>query len=179
MPVDRAIDLTGFRFSRLLVLQRAPRGGRKNRRAIWTCRCDCGNISDVGADRLKSGSTKSCGCLSREVAIHTHATHGCASSGTVTREYLAWANMRARCSGAQPKSWKNYGGRGIAVCADWQNSFAAFLGDVGESPGKGWELDRIDNDGDYEPGNVRWVTKSENNKNRRSKAEILGGRHVS
>tara|TARA_B100002049_G_C16010626_1_gene345625 strand:+ start:500 stop:763 length:264 start_codon:yes stop_codon:yes gene_type:complete len=87
--------------------------------------------------------------------------------------------MRARCSGAQPKSWKNYGGRGIAVCADWQNSFAAFLGDVGESPGKGWELDRIDNDGDYEPGNVRWVTKSENNKNRRSKAEILGGRHVS
>jgi hypothetical protein len=80
--------------------------------------------------------------------------------------------MRARCSGGQPECWKNYGGRGISVCSEWAADFEAFFEHVGPRPDEGYELDRIDNDDGYRPGNVRWVTKSENNKNRRTRAQV-------
>lgn len=175
----RSIDLTGRKFGRLSVVSRAPKGDRKNRGAIWVCKCDCGELTQVRADSLKNGRTKSCGCLSSETAVKVHTKHGCASGGGVTREYQAWVNMRARCSGIQKHCWKNYGGRGISVCQEWDASFEAFFSHVGESPGPGYELDRIDNDLGYQPGNVRWVTKSENNKNRRSKSRVMEDDHVS
>lgn len=175
----RAIDISGQRFGRLVVLERAPRRGRKNRRAIWVCQCDCGKRCESGADALRSGHTSSCGCLSVDTAKATHTRHGHASERTRSREYQAWSNMRARCSGGQPICWKNYGGRGISVCAEWDESFEAFMSHVGRSPGRGYELDRIDNDKGYQPGNVRWVTKSENNRNRRSRQRIQEDSHVS
>ena len=176
---SRAKDLSGKKFGRLTVLSRAPRGERKNRRAVWNCECECGNASVSGSDALLSGHAKSCGCLSSDTAKKVHTKHGGASGGAVSAEYQAWINMRARCSGAQAKCWKNYGGRGIRVCDDWARSFQAFFDHVGPRPDGGYELDRIDNDGDYEPGNVRWVTKSENNRNRRSKSQVWEDDHVS
>jgi hypothetical protein len=167
MRAARSTDIVGQRFGRLSVVAKAERLHRKNRAAVWSCKCDCGGVVDVRADNLRSGKTKSCGCLSGETAKAVHTKHGGAAGFSVTREYQAWINMRARCSGKQPKSWKNYGGRGIGVCREWDESYEAFFAHVGFSPGRGYELDRIDNDAGYEPGNVRWVTKEENNKNRR------------
>lgn len=88
------------------------------------------------------------------------------SRSTRTPEHYAWRNMRNRCNNPRVKDWKWYGGRGITVCARWQASFAAFLADMGPKP-RGFTLDRIDNDGPYEPGNCRWVSRSQNNRNRR------------
>lgn len=173
------LNLVGQRFGRLVVLSRAPRGTRKSRRIVWNCVCDCGGAAVVGGDSLKSGRSKSCGCLSVETAKKVHTKHGNASGGGVTPEYQAWVNMRARCSGVQAKCWKNYGGRGISVSREWESDFEAFLGCVGPRPGAGYELDRIDNDKGYYPGNVRWATKSENNKNRRSRAQVEADDHAS
>lgn len=175
----RSIDISGKRFGRLVAVDRAPRGDRKSRRAMWNCECDCGAICVVGADQLKSGHTMSCGCLKIEVTKKMHTKHGAASGYGVTPEYQAWLNMRARCGGGQPASWKNYGGRGISVCREWEGDFEAFFAHVGPRPAPGYELDRIDNNGDYEPGNVRWVTKEENNKNRRTRAQVEADDRVS
>ncbi len=154
----------GQRFGRLLVVGRAPIDENlKNRGARWLCVCDCGAEAIVRADRLRASSSRSCGCLSRDTAIAVHTRHGMCAS----REYCAWVNMRRRCSDPTTRHWKNYGGRGIRVCTQWEGSFEAFIDCVGSSPGRGYELDRIDNDKGYEPGNVRWATKAENNANRR------------
>ena len=176
--VRRSVDLCGQKFGRLLVVGRAPKLSASNRGARWVCVCDCGGQTISRSDRLRAGLAKSCGCLSVEVAKATHTTHGHCGERRVSREYQAWVNMRARCSGGQSHCWKNYGGRGINVFPDWELSFDAFFQHVGQSPGRGYELDRIDNNKGYWPGNVRWVTKSENNKNRRSRAEVEAG-HVS
>lgn len=162
----RAKDLTGLRVGRLTVIERAP-SLPGNRGARWLAMCECGGQTVSRSDRLTSGKANSCGCLSAEVAVKTHTKHGLSKS----REYLAWVNMRGRCSGRDHKCWPNYGGRGITVCQKWDASFEAFYQDVGPSPGKGFELDRIDNDGNYEPGNCRWVTKAENNANRRPRKD--------
>lgn len=163
----RSEDLVGQRFGMLTVLSRAPRL-TGNRGARWVCLCDCGGQAVSRSDGLRSGGTKSCGCLSAKTAKAVHTKHG----KSYSREYVAWANMVGRCSGRQPASWKNYGGRGIAVCHEWVESFEAFYAEVGDSPGAGYELDRIDNNEGYRPGNCRWVTKSENNKNRRRKSQV-------
>jgi hypothetical protein len=158
----------GDSFGRLTVIRRAPRNeAAKNRAVRWACRCACGAEVDVRSDQLRGGITKSCGCLSRDTAIATHTKHGHAAGAKLSREYTAWVNMRKRCSDQSSRHWKNYGGRGIRVCGAWESSFEAFLAAVGKSPGKGYELDRINNDGNYEPGNVRWATRAENIANRR------------
>ena len=176
---SRAIDISGQKFGRLTVVSKAPRGARKNRRAVWNCLCDCGGEAVVGADALRSGHARSCGCLSVETAKKTHTKHGNAAGGTVTAEYQAWVNMRSRCSDETAKCWKNYGGRGISVFPGWETSFEAFLSHVGPKPHPKYELDRIDNDKGYEPGNVRWVSKSQNNRNRRTRAQVKADDHAS
>ena len=154
--------LIGQKFGKLTVISEAPPTvGNRGKR--WISVCECGGTSTSRTDRLTSGLAKSCGCLSVEIASKLNARHGMYKS----REYLAWANMIARCTRRQSKSYKNYGGRGITVSSEWMKSFEVFFSHVGYSPGKGYELDRIDNDGNYEPGNVRWVTKKENNENKR------------
>lgn len=158
-----AADLVGQRFGRLLVGYRSPVGGRGVR---WWCRCDCGGTTWVATEKLTSGHTRSCGCLRQETAAitgHAKATHGMSK----TRLYAQWNTMLARCYRRSHVSYEQYGGRGIAVCDRWRGSFEAWLEDMGLPPGPGMEIDRIDTNGNYEPGNCRWATAAQNTRNRR------------
>lgn len=164
-------NFVGKRFGRLTVFSA---GGRDKYGArIYVCKCDCGTELQVVRQSLKSGNTKSCGCLKQELARVISRTHGYASLKTKT--YNAWLNMRSRCSNESGPGWKNYGGRGITYCSAWED-FANFLHDMGESP-IGLSLDRIDNDGNYEKDNCRWATRLEQVHNRR-KTSICPNGHI-
>jgi hypothetical protein len=156
----------GDRVGRLVVTRDL---GMRNGRRRLECRCDCGTSIDVHSANVRAGHTESCGCLKRERTSHRRTTHGHARSEALkTREYVAWYNMKTRCLNPNTKHWLDYGGRGIRVCARWQASFAAFLEDVGHRPSPAHQIDRIDNDGHYEPGNVRWAVKETQMENRRN-----------
>lgn len=168
------IDLTGQRFGRLKVLKEAeryvsPKGEKKRQ---WLCICDCGNEHVSGQDTLRKGSAKSCGCYNKERVSETHKKHG------MTEHYLyrTWISMRSRCNDKNKDSYKHYGARGIKVCKRWDD-FTLFLQDMGDRP-KGTTLDRIDNDGDYEPNNCRWASKEVQTFNRRGN-KILTHNNIS
>ena len=156
------IDITGHKYSRLTVLKQIGRDKRGY--VFWLCRCDCGNKISVLGNSLRQGNGKSCGCWKLEqLSKQPHARrHG----RTFTIEYRAWRSFRDRCQNPNNKDFINYGGRGIKVCARWQ-IFENFLIDMGERPLHCAVIDRIDNDGDYQPDNCRWATLSQSNKNRR------------
>lgn len=154
------IDLRGQRFGRLVVIEIAE---ARNNKRLWQCRCDCGKeIVTVGGN-LRQGHSKSCGCLNRELQISRPTTHGM----TGTPLFSVWKGMLTRCRNRNYAGFKNYGGRGIKVCDRWQE-FANFKQDVGDGYSPGLTIDRINNDGDYEPGNCRWITKQQQSANRRS-----------
>ena len=159
--MSKKLDLTGHRFGRLTVLEEA---GRSTCGKIqWRCLCDCGGEIVADGGDIKRGRTQSCGCLYREtMARGTHTTHG----GRRTRLWNIWSGMRSRCNNPKTEWYKNYGGRGIHVCKDWDN-FAVFR-DWALSHGYTDDLtiDRIDVDGDYEPNNCRWITRADQNRNR-------------
>ena len=160
-----ALDLTGHTYGRLLVLSRHPERTKAGK-IQWICRCACGTVTVVRRNNLRSGNTASCGCLFRG-ATAGRATHGHRVAGKSTPEYRAWRSMKTRCLVPTSRSYPGYGGRGIKVCQRWVESFDAFLADVGSRPSADLSLDRIDNDGDYEPGNVRWATRSQQQRNKR------------
>lgn len=138
-----------MRAGRLRVLGFSHRG--TDRSSYWSCVCDCGTKKAVRGDHLRKGRTVSCGCIQGE-------RHGCAKTGHVTAEYQTWASMKRRCLTPTCPEFRYYGGRGITVCEAWVKSFSTFLRDVGPRPSPNHTLDRYpNNDGGYEPGNVRWV----------------------
>jgi hypothetical protein len=133
------------------------------------CRCECGAEHDVMASTLRKGKSKSCAACSRKMG-HAKAREMTAKHGGVKAEYRAWSRMLERCRNPNDRSFKWYGGRGIKVCEEWQGDggFERFMEHVGHRPSDRHSLDRIDNDGNYEPGNVRWATKKEQQRNRRT-----------
>ncbi len=168
-------DLTGQRFGRLTVVERAENKGKPT---VWLCKCDCGNEKIVRGSDLKNGHTQSCGCFHKEIVTNVLVStcnkdkdsHG----KSRTRLYSIWRSMKARCLNENHKHFQNYGNRGITICEEWQNNFRAFY-DWAMSNGYSDELtlDRKDNDKGYSPENCRWATWHEQRINqRRCKKEL-------
>jgi hypothetical protein len=161
----RLIDLTGKRFGRLTVIERAENHGKL---PMWRCLCDCGKEIKVLGCNLRTNHTQSCGCAQKDLVAKRSVTHGMSSNPL----YAVWNTMRQRCTNPNNHKYSNYGARGVRVCEDWLNSFDSFYSYVSKLPHfgeAGYSLDRIENDGNYEPGNVRWATMTEQNNNRRKR----------
>lgn len=164
----KLIDLTGQRFGRLTVVSRGDQdaGGR----ATWNVLCDCGTRRQVAGYSLRAGLSKSCGCLQALLRAEARPL-----TTEYAAEYSTWLQMRGRCSNPKATHFARYGGRGIRVCERWAE-FEAFLADMGPRPSASHSIDRIDNDGNYEPGNCRWATDCEqaNNQSRNVRVTIEG-----
>jgi len=171
-----ALQLSGVRFGRLTGVERE--GKNKSGQALWLCNCTCGADCVVAAASLANGHTKSCGCLKREVSRSNGAmrgeswrTHGMSR----TKLYYVWKRIIQRCENPKNPAYKYYGGRGITVCKRWRNSFERFHEDMGPCP-PGLQIDRIDNNGNYEPSNCRWATARTQIRNRRNSRYLtIGG----
>lgn len=162
------LDLHGVRFGRLVGVQLSHRD--KSRKVHWLCQCDCGGTTVARTNDLRRGAIRSCGCMQKE--FHAQ-THGYAKRGQRVAEYNVWLLMRDRCRNPKNKRFDRYGGRGISVCGRW-NDFAAFYADMGARPTPQHSIDRIDNDGNYEPRNCRWATSSQQrlNQSRAKRSEV-------
>lgn len=176
------IDLSGRRVGRLLILKRGDDkilpSGRGSPR--WQCICDCGKTTLVHGVSLRAEKTQSCGCYIGEAASIRNARHGDARSKNPTPEYRLWAAMISRCHSSNNKDYSRYGGRGIKVCDEWREDFSTFLVYVGRRPSSSRSLDRYpNNDGNYEPGNVRWATTQQQGANKRNTLYVeLNGESV-
>lgn len=167
-------DLTGKKFNRLLVVKRS--GSTKDNKALWECLCECGNYTKVPSGSLTKGYVKSCGCYKREKTIERNTKHGMSLVGSVKPEYRAWQSIKERCLNKQSKSYKDYGGRGIEMYPAWRDDFLAFYNYMGDRPSQKHSVDRYpNNDGHYEPGNVRWGTQKQQASNQRKSVILTHG----
>jgi hypothetical protein len=162
----RAKDLTGQTFHRLTVIGRQGLDG--NRVATWQVRCVCGSERVVRTSALTRGTTKSCGCLRLEAALRQNSKHGLAKS----REYKIWTSMKQRCFTPTCHAYADYGGRGIVVCEEWAASFEKFISDMGPRPDGSFSIERLNNEGHYEPGNCAWVRKVDQQNNTRRNVKL-------
>ena len=158
-------DLTGLVFGRLKVLSFAE---KRNTKAFWLCRCECGKEKIIKGSSLLSRQNPSCGCLIGKSNIKNKQ-----NINGILPEYGIWKNIKSRCYNPSVKGYKNYGARGIKVCDRWINSFDNFMDDMGARPSLKHSIDRIDNDGNYEPNNCRWATNTEQANNRRTNVLLV------
>lgn len=153
------MDIVGKTFNHLTVIEYA--GKNKYGKKLYKCKCNnCGNEKIMIGTEVKNGYSKSCGCLTKQNLKRKHGMTG-------TPIYKKWKNIKGRCFNPNASNYKWYGERGITMCEEWKNDFSKFYEDVGDIPFEGAELDRIDNNGNYEPNNVRWVDHRTNSNNRR------------
>lgn len=166
-------DQIGLRYSRLITVRVFD---RQNGHVRWVCRCDCGKQHVAKLIHLRNGLIQSCGCYNREKTIRLNTTHGQALSvdaGGCTPEYTAWRGMKERCHNQNNSHYHNYGGRGISVCAEWRDNFEAFFAHLGPRPSPNYSVDRIDNNRNYEPGNIRWATVRQQALNKQASGRLL------
>lgn len=174
---SKIIDLTGQVFGRLSV--RGFSGLSRGGRALWVCDCGCGNTTIARSSALRRGHKESCGCLLKLVNGVLNRTHGEGHPKERSAEYRAWCGMRDRCGNPSDRHYPDYGGRGIRVCGPWKagdgskSGFECFLRDMGRRPSPAHSIDRYPNtDGNYEPGNCRWATAKEQQRNRRVTVKV-------
>lgn len=157
-------DITGLTFGRLTAVKLGVAG----KHTKWICVCVCGKECSVYLTHLLSGNTKSCGCMPVGLYKHGHTVNR-----RPTAEYACWANMKQRVLNFMHPRYSEYGGRGIAICDRWVNSFENFLADMGERPSPEMSINRIDNEGNYEPGNCEWATSEVQVANQRPRRSHL------
>ena len=170
VKTSEIIDLTGQKFGRLRVLNRGDDyiSSSGDKYVRWVCECECGNIKNIFGTCLRNGTTKSCGCLKKDLDKHKFVTHGDSNAHL----YYVWRGMRNRCTSKASRIYKYYGARGISVCEEWNkyDNFKKWALSNGYK--QGLSIDRVDVNGNYEPSNCRWITQREQNLNRRNNRYI-------
>jgi len=168
------IDLMGQKFGRLIVI---GIHSRTDKNLYWLCQCECGKIRRNAGYLLRKGIVNSCGCYHRDlITKHGDSSHYLPNK-KVSTEYFSWESMKARCFNPKNQNFCRYGGRGITVCERWKSSYSDFLKDMGRKPFPSATIDRINNDGNYEPSNCRWASKKEQSANKRQRT-IYGGKLI-